>query len=666
MADVIDDVMWESRENDTNLNEGTLNTGGSGVDDDFEELLEAVETKLYPGCTFSFLDFLAKLMHMKVNNKWTDSSFDQLLELLYSAFPPDNKVPHSYYLAKKKLKKLGLGYESIHVCKNECFLFQKEHKSLQVCPVCKESRWIDKNTRGKKVAHKVLRTGRSEDGVMRHPVDGECWQQFDVDYPDFSSEPRNVRVGLAADGFNLFGNMCNLHSTWPVVLTTYNLPPWLCMKESSFMLALLIPGPKAPGKDIDVFLRPLVEEFKFLWQSGIRIKDAARNTFFTMKAMLLWTINDFPSRSSLSGLSGQGYRACPTYNEDTPSYRAVNKVVYIGHRRFLDVDDPLRTSLKFNGQPETRPTPRHFTNEDIQEQLGHLILHKPGESLLGTSMMNDKSKDTSNTCKDLKNLNIRRNQWLQKRGNKFTRPHASYSFKKPDRKIFCQFIRDVKFPDGFGSNISKKVVDNDTNIIGLKSYDYHILMQRLVPIGVRALLDKETSILIVDLCMFFKQICSRTLKVEDMRKAKEDIIRILCKLELIYPPAFFDIMIHLVLHLPDEAIAGGPVCMRWMYPFERYMKKLKNYVINKGRPEGCIAEGYIAEEALTFCTMYLRDVNRLERNEDVVIEKTKFWMFESKCRPTSATQIKHLDIREKCNIEWFILNSCQEVRQYIE
>ncbi|XP_023736915.1 uncharacterized protein LOC111884847 [Lactuca sativa] len=409
MVDVFDDVIWESRENDTNLDEGTSNTGGSGVYDDFEELLESVETKLYPGCTFSFLDFLEKPMHMKVSNKWTDSSSDQLLELLHSAFPPDNKVPRSYYLAKKKLKKLGLGYESIHVCKNDCFLFWKEHKSLQVCPVCKETRWIDKNTK------------------------------------------------------------------------------------------------------------------------GVSIKDAVTNTFFTFKATLLWTINEFPTRSSLSGWSGQGYRACPTCNEDTPSYRTVNKVVYISHRWFLDVDDPLRMGLKFNGQPETRPAPRHFTNEDIQEQLGRLILRKPakhpnilkenmdrqgfelnwskrsifseleywsslqlkhnidlthvekhvGESLLGTSMMNDKSKDTSNTRVDLKNLNIRRNQWLQNKGNKFTRPHASYSFKKPDRKIFCQFIRDAKFPGGFGSNISKKVVDNDTNIIELKSHDYHILMQRL-------------------------------------------------------------------------------------------------------------------------------------------------------------------------------------------
>ena len=95
----------------------------------------------------------------------------------------------------------------------------------------------------------------------------------------------------------------------------------------------------------------------------------------------------------------------------------------------------------------------------------------------------------------------------KKKGNKFTRPHASYSFKKPDCKIFCQFIREVKLPDGFGSNISKKVVDNDTNIIGLKSHDYHILMQRLLPIGVKGLLGKGVYTPIIELGMFFKQLC---------------------------------------------------------------------------------------------------------------------------------------------------------------
>ncbi|GJW11441.1 F-box domain containing protein [Tanacetum coccineum] len=79
-------------------------------------------------------------------------------------------------------------------------------------------------------------------------------------------------------------------------------------------------------------------------------------------------------------------------------------------------------------------------------------------------------------------------------------------------------------------------------------------------------------------------------------------------------------MIHLVIHFPLEALEGGPIRPRWMFPFERYMKKLKGYVRNKAKPEGSIAEGYVVEEALTFSSHYFRDVttkfNRPNHNVD--------------------------------------------------
>ncbi|XP_071726915.1 uncharacterized protein [Rutidosis leptorrhynchoides] len=254
--------------------------------DRIKELDKLDETPLYAGCPMSSFNFLAKMMHMKVDFKWTNTSFDHLLQFLKTAFPPGSVIPSSHYEAKKKMSEIGLGYESIHVCKNDCCLFWKENKKLNHCSVCKTSRWKDENTSGKKVAHKVLRyfpltprlqqlykssmtakdmiwhaTGQCKEvGKMRHLVDGTSWKKFDARYPDFAREPRNVRLGLCTDGFNPFGNMSNSYSMWPVILTTCNLPPWLCMKESTFMLTLLIPGPRSPGKDIDVFLRPLVDE----------------------------------------------------------------------------------------------------------------------------------------------------------------------------------------------------------------------------------------------------------------------------------------------------------------------------------------------------------------------------------------------------------------------
>ena len=122
------------------------------------------------------------------------------------------------------------------------------------------------------------------------------------------------------------------YSMWPVVLTTYNFPPWLCMKPEYLMLILLILGPECPGNDMDVFLRPLVDELNELWVNGLDAHNAIiDNRFFRMRVALLWIINDFSARINLSRWSGQGCKACPTSNEDTPSMRVIGKTTYFGH-----------------------------------------------------------------------------------------------------------------------------------------------------------------------------------------------------------------------------------------------------------------------------------------------------------------------------------------------
>ena len=103
-----------------------------------------------------------------------------------------------------------------------------------------------------------------DDGLLKHPSDSMAWKSFDVKHPSFASDYRNVRFGLASDGFNPFGNMSSSYSVWPVVLVPYNLPLWLCMKQPYIMMALLIPGKNSPGNDIDVYLQPLIDELKEL------------------------------------------------------------------------------------------------------------------------------------------------------------------------------------------------------------------------------------------------------------------------------------------------------------------------------------------------------------------------------------------------------------------
>ena len=69
---------------------------------------------------------------------------------------------------------------------------------------------------------------KKDDGVLRHPSDAQQWKDFDAKYQEFHEDPRNVRFALSTDGMNPFGDRTNTHSTWPVILLIYNLPPWLC------------------------------------------------------------------------------------------------------------------------------------------------------------------------------------------------------------------------------------------------------------------------------------------------------------------------------------------------------------------------------------------------------------------------------------------------------
>ena len=146
------------------------------------------------------------------------------------------------------------------------------------------------------------------------------------------------------------------------------------------------------------------------------------------------------------------------------------------------------------------------------------------------------------------------------------KPHATFLLTPKDREGFCEFLKSVKYPDGYAANISRLVSIRNGRLLGLKSHDCHVLLQRILPIGMRGYIDKNFSTTLFELGNWFQDICSKTLRLSDLEKLEERIVLILCKLEKIFPPAFFDVMVHLAVHLPREAMLGGPVQFRWMYP----------------------------------------------------------------------------------------------------
>ena len=171
---------------------------------------------------------------------------------------------------------------------------------------------------------------------------------------------------------------------------------------------------------------------------------------------------------------------------------------------------------------------------------------------------------------DLEDMGIRKELWLTRRPDgTYVKPGAIFSLTPEEREGFFEFLKSVKYPDGYAANISRSVNARNGKLTGLKSHDCHVLIQRILPIGMRGYVDKEISKTLFELGSFFQDLCSRTLHRNELEKLEERIVHILCKLEKIFPPAFFDVMVHLAVHLPREAILGGPVQYRWMYRIER-------------------------------------------------------------------------------------------------
>ena len=127
----------------------------------------------------------------------------------------------------------------------------------------------------------------------------------------------------------------------------------------------------------------------------------------------------------------------------------------------------------------------------------------------------------------------------------------------------------LKFPDGYASNLGGCVNVDDNSFYKFKSHECHVFLQRLLPISLRGMVPNSTWDAITELCTFFRVICSRVLRVDDLQRLQTTIVETICKLEKIFPPGFFDSMEHLVIHLAREAMLGGPVQYRWMYLYER-------------------------------------------------------------------------------------------------
>jgi hypothetical protein len=192
-------------------------------------------------------------------------------------------------------------------------------------------------------------------------------------------------------------------------------------------------------------------------------------------------------------------------------------------------------------------------------------------------------KDTVKVRRDMQRRNIRRHLWLtahNKRGGKLMKPQASYVLIPAEFEQFVETIESLKMPTGYSSSLGKHI--RGKKFGSLKSHDYHVLMQQIMPLALQGLLILDARMVVMRMCKIFRRICIKVYNPAEFESLQVDVAESMVLLEMEFPLSFFDIMTHLPYQ--QELDLCGSVSTRWMYPIERYMKTLKGYVRNMARP----------------------------------------------------------------------------------
>ncbi|XP_052137336.1 uncharacterized protein LOC127755701 [Oryza glaberrima] len=490
---------------------------------------------------------------------------------------------------------------TIHACVNHCILFRKEYEDLDRCRTCKSSRYktsrsqsesldvaLDdveesdpcKDSNKKKIPQLVMwylpvkdhlkrlfsnprdaelmrwhHEKRKKDGMIRHPADARQWKEFDREYHKFAEDPRNVRKYI--------------------------------------LLTILVQGPRQPSNDMDVFLEPLLEDMRDLWEHGIRVWDEFLREYFTLHAIIFVTVNDLTALFSLLGQI-KGKTGCVICVDGTV-YRYLKgskKLVYMRHRRFLRKNHSYRSQAKyFDSTVEKGVAPEPWKGDKVFRMTKNL---KVGFGKV-------KKKETNK----------------RKRNDAEVPASPSVPFKK--HSIFFKYLPYWKDLDIRHSidvmHLEKNVFDNTIGTIldiltktkdglksrkylvdmqirkelhpvdkGYNSHDCHVMLTVFLAIAIRAVEPVHVKLVITKLCYFFNSISQKLIDPEELGPLRTFAIQTVCELEMCFPPSFFDMM-----------------------PFERYMSILKGCVWNRAHPEGSMIEGYTTEEVVECCIDYLKD-----------------------------------------------------------
>ena len=163
-----------------------------------------------------------------------------------------------------------------------------------------------------------------------------------------------------------------------------------------------------------------------------------------------------------------------------------------------------------------------------------------------------KTKDTYKSRQDLVAMKIRKYHPVEKGDGRYELPPASYNLTRDEKKAMCESLRGIRVLSRFTSNIRKLVSMKDLSLCGYNYHDCHVLLTLFLPIAIRAFKPVYVRMVITRLYYFFNRISQKVIDEDELQDLKEFIRETMAQLEMCFPPGFFDIIDHLMIHMVNQ------------------------------------------------------------------------------------------------------------------
>ncbi|WVZ62744.1 hypothetical protein U9M48_012454 [Paspalum notatum var. saurae] len=173
-----------------------------------------------------------------------------------------------------------------------------------------------------------------------------------------------------------------------------------------------------------------------------------------------------------------------------------------------------------------------------------------------------KTKDGLKSRRDLVNMNIRSELHPLEQGNgKFKLPAASFNLTSDEKRELCLCLRGLKVPTGLSSNTRSLVSMEDLSISGYNAHDCHMMLTVFLAVAIRVVNP-----------VFVRMVVTRLeIRKDELDSLQEFCTETMAQLEMCFPPSYFDIMPHLMVHIVDQIRALGPSYLHEMWAYERFM-----------------------------------------------------------------------------------------------